>query len=298
MDHLYKWHRAVGQQAERCLDLNRPNSSRQVDGYLFTQALRQALRAGEMVANSLPEGSARELARSAVDQFNRDCSTAKDVRDILDHFDDYARGIGNLAHPGIRLKDRQPTEEAAIMFEPEVEFGPSGEFRLHCGDRVVDVTVAAKASDDLFSTLHEAIGLIESSLEEALAATGPQNSSNPAFVGFAFWCALIGEKFTRKSIRELRKRVTPESRKAWSNFSEARKHVHGYAITTMPVLKAAGVVDMKLVPESDSVRMATTEVIFTGAQWMTLQRRPDIDGSWYVHSIGGRPTPPNELPPI
>lgn len=296
MKHLQQWQTAVVQQADRALDSERPDSVREVDAFLLAQALRQVIRAAEMLADTLSDTSQQTGARAAIATFDTDVPAAKAIRDILDHFDDYARGVGNLAHPGVRRAHRVPSEAAAMMFEPECELLPTGDLRLHCGNKILDIAVARDASERLVASLNEVVGLVESTFDEAFAALAPHTAHNPAFVGFSVWETLIKEPFTEDDVEQLRIRVTPESVDAWGDFSEVRRAVAGYAPTTKPVFRAEDIADVKLVPEFDQTRMATTEIVIVGALWMTLQRRPDLDGTWFVHSVGRWPWPTEDMP--
>jgi len=98
--HLGVWQRAVVMQADRVLDAEATPVARQTDAYLFVQALRQILRAADLMKRALVDDPRAQAVEDAIAEFNSAVPRAKDARDILDHFDDYARGIGSLSHPG------------------------------------------------------------------------------------------------------------------------------------------------------------------------------------------------------
>jgi hypothetical protein len=148
---------AVSQQAERVLDASREAALRQIDGYLFVLALRQVLRAAHMVLNGLeaeqkPEQA--ETARAAIETFDATVPHAKNARDVLDHFDDYARGVGNLSHPGVRRDRRTASEEAARSFNVSYQAGGDGHYILHLGELLIDIAEAQRAVDCLLADLH------------------------------------------------------------------------------------------------------------------------------------------------
>jgi len=69
------------------------------DAQLFIVALRNVLRAGEML-ETIPwedEQFAQEL-RDALLKFRRRIGAVKSVRDVLEHFDAYGSGSGHLRH--------------------------------------------------------------------------------------------------------------------------------------------------------------------------------------------------------
>jgi hypothetical protein len=69
--------------------------TRQTDSYLFAIALRNLLRAAALLRNAAPKSAWSSIDR-ALNEFERKVPHAVDLRDVLDHFDDYARGKGEL----------------------------------------------------------------------------------------------------------------------------------------------------------------------------------------------------------
>lgn len=66
-------------------------------------SLRQLLRAGEMAQTSpFQSKRARQILNAAVRQFKADLPDLVDARDIIEHFDKYAVGQGDL-----QIKDRK-----------------------------------------------------------------------------------------------------------------------------------------------------------------------------------------------
>jgi hypothetical protein len=93
--YLVLWRRAARAQSARVLDRGLSFWALESEGALFALALRNALRAADFVRACAPwtSWSAIDRARNAFD-----ASVPDDVkvRDALEHFDDYAAGVGEL----------------------------------------------------------------------------------------------------------------------------------------------------------------------------------------------------------
>ncbi len=108
---------------------------------------------------------ARELKRLGVDDVHRDrldaeiaefhtaVPAARPGRDILEHFDDYARGEGMLAKKAIRELGLDEYEAAAMSwgggYDPDTETIAEGPF-------VLDIPVALKAAERLYLSIYAA----------------------------------------------------------------------------------------------------------------------------------------------
>lgn len=298
--HLGKWSMAVAQQAERVLDSGRDMALRQTDGYLLVLALRQVLRAAYMVRDGLTDENRPEqadVARVALEAFEHLVPDAKNARDVLDHFDDYARGLGNLSHPGVSRPRRSATEEAARSFEIFYEAGGEGHYVLHLGSLTIDVAEAQRAVEELHSAMHTAIGLIEADDDEAMASFGPHVLTNPAFTGWAFF-ALINMDLTDDTVGKLRAVVTPESIPAWGDFGEVKTSLARHSIASKVHYLDQDTAYMKFLPDVDRTRQVANDGFpIVDPLFITLQRRPDQGGEWRVFSTGTRFHQPDELPP-
>ncbi|MEU4806600.1 hypothetical protein [Actinosynnema sp. NPDC023587] len=296
MTHLVTWYRAVTMQAERVLDTNRDHVDRQIDGYQFVHVLRQALRAACMLRDHLT-GPAQAVAQAAVSRFEVAAPDAKNARDVLDHFDDYARGTGNLSHPGVPAKRRQPTEQAARQFNVFYELGANGRYILHLGSLSIDVVGAQQACSDLVDGLLEAVGLpIADDDEAALADLGPLDAANPMTTALAFLMVLWNPPLTEEGVRVLRSLVTEESRQAWRDFAEVGHTLGGFTFTTRPARPSDDVAHVKLVPDTGQTRQVQGHIMITDAWWLTLQRRLDRGDRWLVHALAKYPFTRDELP--
>src|SRR5437867_2079873 len=90
--YLHMWLSAVELQRDRLL--NPTGSELGIDSAFFALALRNLYRAAE---------AAKRVSRSsqvfdALVAFDRTMPFAKDLRDVLEHFDYYSLGIGDLQH--------------------------------------------------------------------------------------------------------------------------------------------------------------------------------------------------------
>lgn len=85
----------------------------------------------------------------ALDRFTSAVPDAKNARDVLDHFDDYASGVGNLAHPGAHRRSRTPSSVAATKFTISYERGSANHFILRFGELQINVFEASQAAQSL-----------------------------------------------------------------------------------------------------------------------------------------------------
>jgi hypothetical protein len=289
--HLGIWHRAVVMQAERVLDAAVPPVTRQTDAYLFVQALREVLRAAELMKRALADDTRAEAVLRAMAEFDAAVPRAKDARDVLDHFDDYARGIGLLSHPGVRdpkRREMMSSAEAASQFTIFYERGDEDHYILHIGDIAIDIAQARDAANRLAD---EVLGAWwEPAEDEQLAALlADHEPDGPYFVAWAFFAVVSGELPAEK----LESVVTPESLSLW-HVDELLSLTYGYSIASRVIYASDEIAYVKLVhgPEFPSIVSAPTLV---DALIVTLQRRPDLGSQWRVHALGA-PIEPKDMP--
>lgn len=290
---LHLWCRAVRLQAERVLQGERRLDS-QVDALLLLVALRQASRAADLIAEESDDEATSAAVRSALHAFDERVPDVKDLRDVVEHFDDYMRGLGNLSHPRTSMNRRIPSSSAASQFP--IFYSWSGErYILHVGLMSVDVGDAAEAARDLEETI---LGLFftKAELDEALAAVEPFESTNPAFVGFEFFTMLVSDDAAADRIGRLRELVTPQSLVAWGNFESARREVVEYGITTEPEFLGDRIAYVKLIPGemAGATQVAGGPLLITDGIFMSLLR--GRDGTWFVHQVGPRLPAAEALP--
>jgi hypothetical protein len=95
---LSTWEHAVRNQANRVLSAPSErhfDEGFKADGYLLVLELRNVLRAAKLVRTLAPD-PARPGISAAIAVFESRVAGAKNARDVLDHFDEYMRGRGNL----------------------------------------------------------------------------------------------------------------------------------------------------------------------------------------------------------
>jgi hypothetical protein len=99
LELLLVWSQSVGQMRLRILDPSAGRITRQGDIQLFAVAVRQVLRFAELCRAIAPEAARSDIDR-ALHAFNEASPDAKDIRDVLDHYDDYLRGRGRAFKVG------------------------------------------------------------------------------------------------------------------------------------------------------------------------------------------------------
>lgn len=129
----YVLHSAVTQQGARLRENRQPGAEWMADQRLFAEALRGLLRAAEatmLVANDAGRQSiSRELA-----QFKAVAPAAVEIRDALEHFDDYILGVG---------------KRSKVLDEYSHRYSRGQVLRVHVGPMSLDVDSSAKAATDL-----------------------------------------------------------------------------------------------------------------------------------------------------
>lgn len=280
-------------------DPTQPTLTRRIDGYLFTQALRQTIRAAQLIAQDLTDKSSpnAEAAREAIERFEARVPDAKNARDVLNHFDDYARGIGNLSHPGIGRLRRVATDDAAREYWTGYELTSDGQFLIRFGTLSINIEDAHLAVQQLSSDLHSAVGLVTGSHEEAMASFGPSSEDNPAYIAVVFFALVAADDFADDAPVALRYLVTPESIPAWGDFSDTRAELRKRSITSkVEELVAGRWVYVKLPIGSADVRQAVDAIPLLGVRFLLLQHRPDLGNVWRVHAVTEHIPAPYELP--
>jgi hypothetical protein len=128
----YQWLDAVDKQAERVAEAP-DNGGGQVEILLFVTALRNVVRGAEALLG---------YEHEAVKSFYQSVPNAKAVRDMLEHFDAYVRGIGSLQKN--RLTEDLPVSQWRVYYSSNEPVG--GERRIHVDGLELDVRAAATAA--------------------------------------------------------------------------------------------------------------------------------------------------------
>lgn len=92
--HLQQWGHTTTMMLLRIMDPGTGPVTRQGDMYLFAMAARQALRFAELIETLCPADVRSEIAE-ALDAFRKTSPQIKDIRDVLDHMDEYLTGKGS-----------------------------------------------------------------------------------------------------------------------------------------------------------------------------------------------------------
>ncbi len=83
----------------------------QTDATFLVYSLRNLLRSGELAARSAPDAAVRDIRRQ-IDKFKASVPSLVDLRDVLEHFDDYLEMKGNLQHPPGTPKGQRKSDAA------------------------------------------------------------------------------------------------------------------------------------------------------------------------------------------
>jgi hypothetical protein len=130
---LYLRATAVIQQTKRLRDRDQPAAEYMADMWLLSHAIRGTLKFGEFCLDLSEEYEARHL-RVAIDKFKRHVPDAVQLRNVLEHFDDYLLGIG---------RNKRAVTEPTFFYER------GDRIRIHVADMMIDVEAAEEASINL-----------------------------------------------------------------------------------------------------------------------------------------------------
>ena len=148
LGHAWEWSRAAGLQLERFR-----KSGTVSDAYLLVIAVRNVLRAGRLARDELHTDSARAVLDQALAEFEAALPGAKNARDVLEHFDDYARGRGGRG----RGAGFGPYRIRLSGSEERNESGWPMRIVLHVGPHPVDLTAAPHAAAALVHKMYQAL---------------------------------------------------------------------------------------------------------------------------------------------
>lgn len=141
---------AVDRLADRALASDSATTVEHIgDAALLALALRNVVRAAEM-ARELVNDVERSKVDEALAAFAAVIPGAGDARNVLEHFDAYAAGVG------FREIDERETGRAITSYRVFYERG-AGYYVLHVGPLRLDVAVAGDAARQLASV----VGLLE-----------------------------------------------------------------------------------------------------------------------------------------
>lgn len=127
----------------------------QTDARLFLMALRLLLRAQKMASDAvagLPSAAAQ--LRQARRQFDRACPGAKDARDMIEHFAEYAEGRGNRQASG--PWNARPVDPVLAARDWPLSYDRA-DGRIRLGSLEVDVAVACEQAKQLLMAIWKAV---------------------------------------------------------------------------------------------------------------------------------------------
>jgi hypothetical protein len=114
--HLVVWNYALSVQAERVTSAQEGafgRKTREIDLRFFVVALRGLLRSAELIMHGA-ETRAKDEIDDAIKRFHDAVPGSKDLRDRLEHFDEYERGTGRqqrraqISEPSVTFFSGQP----------------------------------------------------------------------------------------------------------------------------------------------------------------------------------------------
>ncbi|MGQ4484343.1 hypothetical protein ACN6LM_002673 [Streptomyces sp. SAS_281] len=166
--HTSAWmaHRKVALDIHRMI--SEDDSDRTIiDAPYTVMALRHVLRGVDMTRQHVKSEAAKELLAEALTVFDETVPGGKDARDVIEHFDEYGMGIGNLQQPDIRRKHREPDDDLAEQFNHRLEWElVDGQRRpmYRAGPFRIDLVAAEDAAFRLVCDAYEALLLDEGNL--------------------------------------------------------------------------------------------------------------------------------------
>ena len=133
---MFLWDLAVQRQAERIRSCD-PLEDAQVDALMFVDALRNVLRGAESILGK---------NASAVHEFRKSVPHAVVVRDVLEHFDEYAAGRGKHRQSGTFQGDQRTLIHARTL---------AGAYTILIGNLQLDLHSEAAASSRLLTATRD-----------------------------------------------------------------------------------------------------------------------------------------------
>jgi hypothetical protein len=157
------------------------NHDQQIYARQIFGQLRALRRCAEMQAKELARLGVSDIDRAgldrAIEDFDVAVPDARHARDVLEHFDEYARGEGRLQRRTIRELGIDVYEAAAMFwgggYEPATEQITEGPF-------VLDVPLAVDASERLHLAIYLAGRAVDASGDESHSGTRSPTSRSDA----------------------------------------------------------------------------------------------------------------------
>lgn len=116
------WADTARMQVARVLDPTPQPFATVADAYQAVFAIRRVRRAAGMALEYLTDTAAKAQLREALDDFDRELPHVTAMRDALEHFDEYTRGIGNHQQPDVKRAKRLADEALAEQYRAEIAY--------------------------------------------------------------------------------------------------------------------------------------------------------------------------------
>lgn len=121
LNNAYTWAQVAVRQADRLM-----NGASYWEAYALLLSLRQLVRAAEMAQGANMSRRAKQILNSAVARFKDTLPDLVDMRDIIDHFDQYSLGKGWLQDQDHEkdptLTDAQLAANYKAYLDPEASY--------------------------------------------------------------------------------------------------------------------------------------------------------------------------------
>jgi len=145
---------------KRIVDGDSGVGTRRGDMYLFAMAVRQVLRFAELALRVAPEDS-RGLIGQAISAFEATAPDLKNIRDVLDHFDEYIMGTGRTYEAKTPEYWSENSLASVFVTTQMWAVATDGVYELHLSLApekylVLDVLREAGAARTLADTVHKA----------------------------------------------------------------------------------------------------------------------------------------------
>ena len=250
-----------------------------------------------MVLTQEHDDSRRQVISDAIGASETQMPGAKDIRDVLEHFDDYELGDGRLSRGKVAPRDWAPTAESAAEYVIGAGLDENGLFVVRCGPHEIVVQKAAGAASELCRTIQRLTYVPAE--HDAPRDFDPNDLSDPRVYAMAFFAMLSQlQEQTRprtEVLDDLISLVAPETRAAWGDFTLAAQMVAGMGMGSYVDYDGEDIAYVKFVPDIGEAAVLRAPIVVPNGQVLTLHRRRDLPHEWYIYSLGV-PTPASGPP--
>lgn len=150
MAHAWSWAVAVRAQATRIVE-GCGTFQEVPDAMMMIGAIRNVRRAADMALNHLRTDPARTQLQEALDDFDAALPGVNNARNVIEHFDEYSRGIGRLQQPAVSVYQRAANEQYAQDYRIQIEHvdNDPNHPQIRIGPYVIDLADAGVAASRL-----------------------------------------------------------------------------------------------------------------------------------------------------